>query len=107
MKTKIFILFAFIVSAFLLNAEIKVASVLGDNMVLQRNSEVRLWGKANPSEKLSITTSWNNIKTNATSNEKGEWLVKVKTSEGGGPYSITISNSKENLTLKNILLGEA
>jgi len=106
MKTKIFILFAFIVSAFLLNAEIKVASVLGDNMVLQRNSEVRLWGKANPSEKLSITTSWNNIKTNATSNEKGEWLVKVKTSEGGGPYSITISNSKENLTLKNILLGE-
>jgi sialate O-acetylesterase len=106
MKTKLLILFTFLFSVFLLNAEIKVASVLGDNMVLQRNSEVRLWGKGSPSEKLSITTSWNKVKTNAVCNEKGEWLVKVKTTEGGGPYIITIASAKEKVMLKNILLGE-
>jgi sialate O-acetylesterase len=106
MKTKFLILSYFLVSVFFLNAEIRVASSLGDNMVLQRNTEVKLWGKAKPTEKLSITTSWNNVKTNATCNEKGEWLVKVKTTEGGGPYTITIASNKEKIELKNVLLGE-
>ena len=106
MSSKLFILSAFLVSVFLLNAEIKVASVLGDNMVLQRNSEVKLWGKAKPSEKLSITTSWNKTKTNVVCNNKGNWLVKVNTTEGGGPYTITIASNKEKVDIKNILLGE-
>jgi len=106
MKTKFLILSAFIFTVFLLNAEIKVASVLGNDMILQRNSEVRLWGTGSASEKLSITTSWNKEKTNAVCNEKGEWLVKVKTTEGGGPYTITIASANEKVMLKNILLGE-
>jgi sialate O-acetylesterase len=106
MKTKFLILSYFLVSVFMLNAEIRVASSLGDNMVLQRNTEVKLWGKAKPTEKLSITTSWNNVKTNTTCNEKGEWLVKVKTTEGGGPYTITIASNKEKIELENVLLGE-
>lgn len=105
MKIKFLILTTLLFTAFLLNAEIRVASVLGDNMVLQRNSDVRLWGKGSPFEKLSITTSWNKVKTNAVCNEKGEWLVKVKTTEGG-PYTITITSAKEKILLKNILLGE-
>lgn len=87
-------------------AEIKVASLLGDNMVLQRNSEVKLWGKASPNQKLTIQTSWNKFVTNTVVNEKGDWLVKVKTTEAGGPYLISIKTAKESVVLKNILLGE-
>ena len=102
---KILIAF-FLLSFTLIHAEIKVASALGDNMVLQRNTEVKLWGTAKPNEKLTVTTGWNNLKTNIVCNESGEWLVKVKTTDAGGPYAITISSREEKVSLQNLLLGE-
>jgi len=106
MKYKIVIFSMFFTFCFGLEAKIIVASLLTDNMVLQRNSEVKLWGKADPNQKLNITIGWNKEKTSTTANEKGEWLVKVKTTEAGGPFSINIKSGKEKVSLKNILLGE-
>jgi len=106
MNSKIIILGIFLISAFSLSAKIKVASVLGDNMVLQRNTEVKIWGTADPNQKLTITTSWNKTKLSTTANDKGEWLVKAKTTEAGGPFTITFAAGKEKVQLQNILLGE-
>ena len=88
------------------NAQVKVASILGDNMVLQRNSEVNLWGKAKPGEVLSINTGWNNKKYSVSTSKEGNWLLKVSTTDAGGPYSIKISASSGKVELKNVLLGE-
>lgn len=106
MKSKIFIASVILSLCFQVQATIKVATILGDNMVLQRNSEVKLWGKANPNQKLNIVIGWNKEKINTTANDKGEWLVKVKTSDAGGPYNISITSAKEKIQLQNILLGE-
>ena len=106
MKTKFFLLSVLIFSFVLMQAQIKVASILGDNMVMQRNTEVKIWGKARPGEKLVITTGWNKVQTSVTTNAKGEWIAKVKTTDAGGPYTITISSPKEKVLLKNVLLGE-
>ena len=106
MRTKIlflsFLLFACLVG----QSQIKVATVLGDNMVLQRNSEVKIWGSAKPGEKLVIKAGWTLNPAVALCNEKGDWLVKMKTSDAGGPYTILIASLKEKLVLKNIMLGE-
>jgi sialate O-acetylesterase len=106
MKTRTFALFIFLVSFAATQAKIKVASVLGDNMVLQRNTEVKLWGKADPNQKLSIVADWIKAKINVACNEQGDWLIKLKTTEAGGPYAITIASANEKMILKNILLGE-
>jgi len=106
MKTRSLILSLFLSFALLLQAQIKIASVLGDNMVLQRNTEVKIWGTSIPNDKLTISTGWDKAKINTVSNEKGQWMVKVKTMNAGGPYNILVSNAKQNITLKNILLGE-
>ena len=106
MKSKILIISLILSFSFGLQAKIKVASLLTDNMVLQRNSEVKLWGKADPNQKLNIQVDWNNDKITTVANEKGEWLVKVKTTEAGGPYSLSIISGKEKVLLQNILLGE-
>ena len=106
MKSKLLIISLIFSFSFGLQAKIKVASLLGDNMVLQRNSEVKLWGKADPNQKMNFAIGWSKEKISATANEKGEWLVKVKTTEAGGPYSISIISGKESLLLQNILLGE-
>jgi len=104
MKSKILVLF--LLCFINLQAALKVASVLGDNMVLQRNTEVKIWGTANPNEKIKVITSWNNAPVSVVSNENGNWLAQVKTAEAGGPYTIQISAAKETITLSNILLGE-
>ena len=40
------------------SAEIELPALLSDGMVLQRNSEVTLWGKANPRSRVTVRTSW-------------------------------------------------
>jgi len=103
-RTILFTCFQFTI--LFLNAQIKPAGILTDNMVLQRNTEVKLWGTANPREKLVVTTGWNKVKHTVTVNEKGEWLVKVATADAGGPYTISFVSKTEQLELHNILLGE-
>lgn len=102
------IIFTLIISVvcFSLKSEIKIASVLGSNMVLQRNTEVSLWGSATPNEKLTITTSWNKAKVLVQADNSGKWETKVKTTEAGGPYIILIKTAKEKVLLENIMLGE-
>lgn len=108
MKQKNIFLLILLISSLIVQAvdKIKVTSILGDNMVLQRNTDVKIWGISNPNEKISVETNWNKSIVNTVSNQKGEWLVKVKTTEAGGPYTINIASKKERLSLKNILLGE-
>jgi len=106
MNSKSFFISIFLFSAIYLNAKIKVASVLGDNMVLQRNTEVKLWGTAEPNQKLTIITGWNKAKISTVASESGEWLVKAKTTDAGGPYQISVTSGKEKIQLQNILLGE-
>jgi sialate O-acetylesterase len=94
------------ISGFSANATITVASILGNNMVLQRNSEIKIWGKAESNKKLKITTSWSKTTIAIISDKNGNWMVKVKTGEAGGPYTISIESGKEKIKLENILLGE-
>lgn len=106
MKQALFLIF---IALFVVNfsySEIKLASIFGNNMVLQRNSEVKIWGKANVGQQLTITSSWNKDNITATTDENGKWIAKIKTTEAGGPYVITILSGKEKLSVENIMLGE-
>lgn len=88
-----------------LSAKIQLPTVLADNMVLQQQSDVKLWGKATPNKQVKVTTSWNQKTYNTQANAQGKWLLTVETPVAGGPYEINISDG-EAITLKNILIGE-
>lgn len=105
MKKRLLALVCLLAVAFSLDAEVRLPSVLGDNMVLQRNSEVNLWGWAKPRKTVRIRTSWNRKRYRVRSGPDGRWQVKVVTTEAGGPYTITISDGKKT-RIGNILLGE-
>jgi sialate O-acetylesterase len=89
----------------MLQAKIKLPAILGDNMVLQQQSNVKLWGEAKNKSNVTIQTSWNNKVYTVVSDEKGNWLANIDTPTAGGPFSIIISDGEER-TLKNILIGE-
>lgn len=104
MKRVLFFL-VMLAAALPVSAEVRLPSILGSNMVLQRNTEVRLWGGASEGKTVTIQTSWNGKKYKVRSDADGRWMVKVPTGEAGGPYTIKISDGKE-VVLENILLGE-
>jgi sialate O-acetylesterase len=92
---------------FVFNAypKITLPTILGDNMVLQQQSTVKLWGEANPKSKITIKTSWNKKVYTLGSDVEGKWLANIETPSAGGPYEISISDGMA-IVLKNILIGE-
>lgn len=88
-----------------MQAEIKLSSIWGENMVLQQKANVLFHGTALPDKKVVLTTSWGKEKFTAKSDKEGNWSLNLPTPEAGGPYSITITDGK-SLTLNNILIGE-
>ena len=72
MKIKNKLLLLALSFALFLQVQIKIASILGDNMVLQRNSEVKLWGKSKPNDKLTVSVGWDKstVKTVRNPNDR-------------------------------------
>lgn len=44
-------------------AKVKLPAVLANNMVLQQQTNVKLWGQVQPKATLTVKTSWNNKNT--------------------------------------------
>jgi sialate O-acetylesterase len=89
-----------------ISAKIILPSVFSDNMVLQQNADVAIWGWANASEIVSIVTSWNTHDTvKVKASNMAAWRTTIKTVGAGGPHSIRILGSS-NVELKNVMLGE-
>ena len=97
------VLFIFISN---LNAQIELGPLFSDDMILQRNSQVPIWGSAKGNEKISITSSWNNNEVITKADNNGNWTVDISTPDAGGPYEIKISSKKNILNLTNVLIGE-
>ncbi len=86
-------------------ANVTLPNIFGDNMVLQRNSGVKIWGWANPKEEIKLVSSWNNQEYKTVASNLAKWELTIKTPEAGGPYIISIKGYNE-VVLKNILIGE-
>lgn len=97
------LLFLFITN--LASANVVLPNVFSDNMVLQRNSEVKIWGWGSPKEEITIITGWNNQQYKTIPSNEAKWEILVKTPEAGGPFEINIKGYNQ-ITLKNILIGE-
>jgi sialate O-acetylesterase len=104
MKKALLIVLLLPVSIFC-KAIIRLPAVIGSNMVLQQQSNVKLWGWSGAGEKIAITTSWNNKTDSVTGTRDANWQVTVQTPAAGGPYTITIKGSN-TIVLENVLIGE-
>ncbi|MFZ0599484.1 MAG: sialate O-acetylesterase, partial [Flavobacterium sp.] len=89
-----------------ISAQVKLPALVADNMVLQQNAKVNLWGWASPNEKITITLGWENLPVELISDANGNWKTAVNTPKGSDKmYDISI-NASNNITLRNILIGE-
>ena len=84
-------------------AKVKLPHILGDNMILQQNTEASLWGWDKPGTTVEVTTSWSGQKYSAKTGKDGKWAIKVQTPKASyTPLSITFDDG-EKTTLNNVL----
>ncbi|MDC1285744.1 sialate O-acetylesterase, partial [Flavobacteriaceae bacterium] len=107
MKTMkiILALFAFyVVIGCSTDAAFSVSKLYGDNMVIQRDQPILVWGKA--SDGATIKVRFNSTEFETTS-DNGNWIVELpKMKAGGGPYTMTIASGSKEVEIKNILIGD-
>ena len=75
-----------------LSAKVTLPAIFTDNMVLQQQSDVKIWGRAKPGKAVKVTTSWDGKTYAATAAATGGWEVRVSTPVAGGPYTVTVSD---------------
>ncbi|MDE7472382.1 MAG: sialate O-acetylesterase [Muribaculaceae bacterium] len=89
-------------------AAIELPDIVSDNMVLQQQSNARLWGWATPGSVITVKPSWTGaraVKTRTADN--GRWDVAVATPEASfTPYTLSIKGDGSDITLDNVLVGE-
>lgn len=107
MKTLLFFLVAtvMILGQSNIDIKLKLPAIFSDNMVLQQKMEAPFWGKAVAGEKISIETSWGE-KSETEVQTDGNWILKIKTPNAGGPYEVKVSNASSSIEFKNVLIGE-
>lgn len=84
-------------------AKITLPHLVGDNMVLQRDVKVPVWGWAGKGEKVKIEFNRKSYTTIAGSD--GKWRVWLDPLPAGGPYDMIITGTNQ-VVVKNILMGE-
>jgi sialate O-acetylesterase len=86
-------------------ANVRLPSVLADNMVLEQNATANLWGWSDAGEKIYITCSWSGVTDSVTGTRDGRWMLTVRTPAAGGPFTIEF-RGWNTVSLKNVLVGE-
>lgn len=105
MDTKFLILAVVVAISCPLSATLKIPSVIGNNMMLQRDKTVLIWGKGDVNSTVSVTFAGQSQQT--ICDAVGQWQVKLKSmSANTNPQDMTIRSGSEMKTIKNILVGD-
>ena len=88
-------------------AKVKLPHLIADNMVIQQNSQVRLWGWDKPGLTIKVSTSWNNEVSTVKVGDDGEWITTVKSPAASySPLQISFDDGETTSVVNNVLAGE-
>ncbi len=84
-------------------ADVRLPNIFGDDMVLQRNRQIPVWGWAAPGERVTVVFNKQTVRTKA--GKDGSWKLYLKPETAGGPYQFRVKGKNE-IVLQNVLVGE-
>ena len=85
-------------------ADLTLAPLFTDHMVLQQRAECPVWGWERPGVEVTIRASWGQTAT-ATADDNGRWFTTLQTPEAGGPHEIAITGDT-GTTVRDVYAGE-
>ena len=85
-------------------AEVQLPKIFASHMVMQRDTAQRVWGTADPGEK--VTVSFGNHQSKTTADDAGNWLAKLPPLKADGKqHKLTVEGSNK-IVLEDILVGD-
>jgi sialate O-acetylesterase len=111
MNTRLSILSAVLVLVASARADVTPHVLFTDNMVLQANRDIPVWGTAGPGERVQVVLRGDNmeLQDRTIADAKGKWSVRLPkqaaTKEEASPLTLTIIG-KNSIEFKNVLVGE-
>ena len=102
-KLKIIIITVLCLQATDLISQVRLPRLISDGVVLQRGTEVKIWGWAATNETIELI--FKNKKYQTQADEKGNWVILLPSQDAGGPYEMAF-NASNNITIQNVLFGD-
>jgi sialate O-acetylesterase len=84
---------------------LSVAPIFSDQMVLQQNSAVTLWGTGAPGALIQIEASWGET-AQTEIDAQGRWEASLQTTTYGGPHQLVVTSAEQKIQFDDVLLGE-
>ncbi len=85
-------------------AETRLPAVFSDGMVVQRDSEIAVWGWDEPGQRVSVRAGWGERAT-TQADDNGRWRLTLETPGAGGPFMLTVKGSSR-VERRDVLVGE-
>ncbi len=85
------------------SGQIKMPQIFQNNMVIQRDKPIAVWGWASPNEEVMVRLEANQKLIKA--DVQGKWLVKLDPLPAGGPHTLEIIG-KNSIRFDNVLIGD-
>lgn len=84
-------------------ANIRLPKLVSNGMVMQRNTQLIIWGWADPGEKIQVQFAGHVYNTITGTDLK--WRIMIPAMNAGGPYQMKIDGNN-HLELNDILIGD-
>lgn len=103
-KLNLFIVLFLVTALQQLGAALRLPQLFQDGMVMQRGTEVPVWGWATAGDEVTVVLKKKAYR--ATADHDGRWTVKLPAQKAGGPYTILIKSGDEERVLQDVLFGD-
>jgi len=106
MNKKILAIFSMVIASSALFAEIVMPKIFSDNMVLQRDMAVKIWGKAAPNARVGMEFKGQKKMVKAAAD--GSWSIELAPMEASKDNAemTLLENGASSKVIKNIIIGE-
>lgn len=83
-----------------------VHTLFSDDMVLQREIVVPIWGWSHPRDLITVFVDGKSAGEAVITDGDGRWSTKIGPFKAGGPHTITITGGSQRKELTNVLFGD-
>jgi sialate O-acetylesterase len=90
--------------ATLSQATVKLPAIFSDNMVLQQNKAIQIWGWADKGETVEVR--FQNQTRKVKADKSGNWAIALDPQTHGGPYTLEVKGKSNHITFSDVLIGE-
>jgi len=104
MAVAVLAIIVLLVSSKTLCAQVQLASIFNDNMVLQRDRAVPIWGLAQSGEEITVTFAGQ--EKACITGPEGKWIVRLAPLEANDIPSLLTVKGSTTVMVKNVLVGE-